>query len=45
MTADLDEFRVSVRTWCADHIPRDWRRTQTCASDTEFVEFQKAWFA
>jgi alkylation response protein AidB-like acyl-CoA dehydrogenase len=45
MTADLDEFRATVRAWCAEHIPPDWRRAQTGASDEEFVAFQKAWFA
>ena len=34
-----------MRAWCADNIPRDWRETQTGASDEEFVAFQKAWFA
>jgi alkylation response protein AidB-like acyl-CoA dehydrogenase len=34
-----------VRTWCAEHIPADWRRAQTGVGDEEFVRFQKAWFA
>ncbi|HET9877232.1 MAG TPA: acyl-CoA dehydrogenase family protein [Mycobacterium sp.] len=42
MTAD---FRSTVRAWCREHIPPDWRRTQTGASDEEFVAFQKSWFA
>jgi len=45
MTADLDEFRVNARAWCEEHVPTDWRRQQTGASDEEFVRFQKAWFA
>jgi alkylation response protein AidB-like acyl-CoA dehydrogenase len=45
MTADLDEFRAVVRGWCAEHVPKDWRQAQTGASEAEFVDFQKAWFA
>ncbi|EKF22487.1 acyl-CoA dehydrogenase, C-terminal domain protein [Mycolicibacterium hassiacum DSM 44199] len=39
------EFRERVRAWCAEHVPKDWRRTQTGASEDEFVRFQKEWFA
>jgi alkylation response protein AidB-like acyl-CoA dehydrogenase len=39
------QFRRQVREWCADHVPPDWRQAQTGASEAEFVEFQKAWFA
>ena len=39
------EFRREVRQWCRDHIPRDWRVTQPGVDETEFVRFQKAWFA
>ena len=42
---DLDEFRATVRAWCEQHIPRDWRRSQTGVGDEEFVRFQKSWFA
>lgn len=42
---DLDEFRATVRNWCAAHVPKDWRANQTGVSDDEFVSFQKAWFA
>ena len=42
--ADLDEFRAAVRAWCVEHIPADWRRSQTEASDQDFVAFQKWWF-
>jgi alkylation response protein AidB-like acyl-CoA dehydrogenase len=42
---DLDEFRATVRAWCEQHIPADWRRAQTGVGDEEFVRFQKAWFA
>ena len=45
MTADLDEFRAGVRAWCQEHIPPDWRATQTGVEDEEFVRFQKWWFA
>jgi alkylation response protein AidB-like acyl-CoA dehydrogenase len=45
VTADLDEFRASVRTWCEQRIPRDWRESQTGVGDDEFVRFQKSWFA
>jgi alkylation response protein AidB-like acyl-CoA dehydrogenase len=45
VTADLDDFRATVRQWCRDHVPADWRAAQTGASDEEFVEFQKQWFA
>jgi alkylation response protein AidB-like acyl-CoA dehydrogenase len=45
MTADLDDFRATVRAWCAEHIPQDWRQMQTGVGDEEFVRFQKAWFA
>jgi alkylation response protein AidB-like acyl-CoA dehydrogenase len=43
--ADLDEFRITVRAWCAEHIPADWRAAQTGVGDEEYVRFQKAWFA
>jgi len=39
------QFRQRVRAWCVEHIPPDWRQFQTGASDAEFVEFQKEWFA
>jgi alkylation response protein AidB-like acyl-CoA dehydrogenase len=42
---DLAEFRARVRQWCTDHVPADWRTTQTGVSDAEFAAFQKAWFA
>jgi alkylation response protein AidB-like acyl-CoA dehydrogenase len=45
VTGDLDEFRATVRAWCAAHIPADWRASQTGVDDAEFVRFQKAWFA
>jgi alkylation response protein AidB-like acyl-CoA dehydrogenase len=45
MTDDLEQFRATVRDWCAQHIPRDWRSAQTGATVEEFVAFQKTWFA
>ena len=45
MTADLDDFRATVRQWCRTHVPAGWRAAQTGAGDEEFVAFQKAWFA
>jgi alkylation response protein AidB-like acyl-CoA dehydrogenase len=42
---ELDDFRATVRAWCAEHIPKDWRQTQTGVGDEEFVRFQKSWFA
>ncbi|WP_066899388.1 acyl-CoA dehydrogenase family protein [Mycolicibacterium houstonense] len=42
---DLDDFRVSVRDWCAAHVPKGWRPNQTGVSADEFVAFQKSWFA
>jgi len=33
MTVDLDEFRTTVKSWCEQHIPRDWRQSQTGAAD------------
>jgi alkylation response protein AidB-like acyl-CoA dehydrogenase len=45
VTTDLDGFRATVRAWCVEHIPADWRQAQTGATDAEFVSFQKSWFA
>ena len=45
LTPDLDDFAASVRAWCAQHVPADWRATQAGVSDEEFVHFQKSWFA
>ncbi|CKI34888.1 acyl-CoA dehydrogenase family protein [Mycolicibacterium smegmatis] len=42
---NLDDFRATVRDWCAAHVPKDWRAAQTGVSDDEFAAFQKAWFA
>ncbi|OAA26906.1 acyl-CoA dehydrogenase [Frankia sp. EI5c] len=41
---DLAEFRAEVRRWCREHVPADWRRAQTGASDEEFAAFQQDWF-
>ena len=40
---DLDDLRVTIRDWCQAHVPKDWRRAQTGASDAEYVAFQQAW--
>jgi alkylation response protein AidB-like acyl-CoA dehydrogenase len=45
MTTDLVDFRATVRSWCEQHIPQDWRQSQTGVGDEEFVSFQKSWFA
>jgi alkylation response protein AidB-like acyl-CoA dehydrogenase len=45
VTTDLDGLRATVRAWCVEHIPADWRQAQTGATDAEFVSFQKSWFA
>jgi alkylation response protein AidB-like acyl-CoA dehydrogenase len=42
---NLNDFRATVRAWCEEHVPSDWRQTQTGATDEDFVAFQKAWFA
>ena len=41
----LQDFRATVRQWCREHVPTDWRAAQTGVSDQAFVEFQKSWFA
>jgi alkylation response protein AidB-like acyl-CoA dehydrogenase len=45
VTADLDDFRATVRQWCRTHVPPGWRAAQTGTGEEEFVAFQKAWFA
>ena len=43
--ADLEEFRTEVRDWCRSHVPVDWRAAQTGVPESEFVAFQRWWFA
>jgi alkylation response protein AidB-like acyl-CoA dehydrogenase len=43
-TVDLEEFRATVRSWCDDHVPKDWRTTQLDVPEDEYVRFQKWWF-
>ena len=43
--ADLDEFRATVRAWCAEHIPPDWRPPRPASATRNSSRFQKAWFA
>mgnify|MGYP000860916566 FL=1 len=45
MSSDLADFRARVRTWCAEHVPPNWRERQTGVGEAEFVAFQKQWFA
>jgi len=45
LTADLEDFRTTVRDWCRAHIPADWRAAQTGVPDEENVAFQRWWFA
>lgn len=42
---DLADFRAEVCDWCREHVPADWRASQTAVGDAEFVRFQKSWFA
>ncbi|HME77152.1 MAG TPA: acyl-CoA dehydrogenase family protein [Mycobacterium sp.] len=42
---ELGQFRATVRAWCEEHIPADWRHSQTGVGDDTFVSFQKWWFA
>jgi alkylation response protein AidB-like acyl-CoA dehydrogenase len=47
MTAEiphLDNFRVTVRQWCTEHVPIGWRQAQTGATHEEYVTFQQSWF-
>jgi alkylation response protein AidB-like acyl-CoA dehydrogenase len=37
-------FRATVREWCREHVPADWRAQQTGVPDVEYVRFQQAWF-
>ncbi|MGY1989960.1 acyl-CoA dehydrogenase family protein [Mycolicibacterium fortuitum] len=43
--SELDDFRATVKDWCAHRVPKDWRAKQTGVGDDEFVSFQKSWFA
>lgn len=43
--SELEEFRATVKDWCARRVPKDWRAKQTGVGDDEFVSFQKSWFA
>ncbi|WP_370326626.1 acyl-CoA dehydrogenase family protein [Euzebya sp.] len=40
-----DELRSRIRAWCAEHVPRDWRRTQAGVSRDDYVAFQQDWLA
>ena len=43
-SVDSEDFRASVRDWCRQHVPADWRRAQTGVPEEEYVSFQKSWF-
>ena len=36
LTADLDGFRTTVRAWCDENVPSNWREAQTDVSDQQF---------
>src|SRR5690606_18077869 len=40
--AASEELRERLRTWLAEHTPRDWR-AQAAASDAAFVSVQRDW--
>lgn len=42
---ELDAFRMKVRTFSAENVPRAWRERMTGASHAEYVAFQQDWFA
>ena len=41
--AQLDSFRLEIRSWCEQHVPKNWRKEQVGASYEQFVEFHKWW--
>ena len=40
----LEDFRVDVRRWCVEHVPKDWAARQTGIGHDEFLTFQRSWF-
>ena len=38
------EFRQSVRSWLAENVPADWRKSMTGADEAAFADFQRWWF-
>ncbi|MEB3070277.1 acyl-CoA dehydrogenase family protein [[Mycobacterium] vasticus] len=43
--AERAALRDEIRTWLAEHVPRDWRARMQGASREDYVAFQKTWFA
>jgi alkylation response protein AidB-like acyl-CoA dehydrogenase len=41
----LDALRDRVAAWARDRVPRDWRDRLSVASEAEWVEFHRDWFA
>lgn len=40
----IADFRDEVRQWCDEHVPTEWRESQTGATDATYAAFQKWWF-
>lgn len=45
VAATSDELRDEVRAWLAGHVPDGWRERQSGATQDEYTEFQRWWFA
>ncbi len=43
--AERAALRTEIRSWLADHVPRDWRDTMRGAPRDEYMAFQKSWFS
>jgi len=39
-----EDFHRQVRSWCEQHVPKNWRQTQNGVSEAEFARFQQEWF-
>jgi alkylation response protein AidB-like acyl-CoA dehydrogenase len=40
---DLDDLRMSVRTWCAENVPGDWRQTLRGADEVTVNGWLRGW--